>query len=345
MSKKVDVIVDLQYGSTGKGLIAGFLAKRNGYDTVINANMPNAGHTFIDANGRKWIHKVLPNGIVSPSLRRVMIGPGSVFDVDRMIAEMIDSIDLLAGVDIVIHPMACVLTDAHRNQEQNAHSNISSTMQGSGAASIHKMLRNNDDSPLIKDNSIAQTKLKQYARIVSVPEWQQLLFESKKILLEAAQGYSLGINSGFWPYCTSRECTPARFMSDCGIPLSYLSRVIGTARTYPIRVGNTKDGTSGPCYRDQREIQWSDIGVTPEKTTVTNRDRRIFTFSRSQITQAMFECAPDDIFLNFCNYVHPEHVLLRMVHDINRIAKIYCPIGSRVKYVGYGPQENDIQPV
>lgn len=38
----VTMIVDLQYGSTGKGAIAGYLSTKNDYDTVISANMPNA---------------------------------------------------------------------------------------------------------------------------------------------------------------------------------------------------------------------------------------------------------------------------------------------------------------
>ncbi len=75
---KLDLIVDLQYGSTGKGLIAGYLAEKHGYDCVVNANMPNAGHTYIDDKGQKMVHKVLPNGIVSPSCDTVLIGPGSV---------------------------------------------------------------------------------------------------------------------------------------------------------------------------------------------------------------------------------------------------------------------------
>ena len=61
--KKVDIIVDLQFGSTGKGALAGYLAANSDYDVVVSANMPNAGHTFIDSKGQRMIHKVLPSGI------------------------------------------------------------------------------------------------------------------------------------------------------------------------------------------------------------------------------------------------------------------------------------------
>ena len=46
MMKKVDVLVGLQFGSEGKGLIAGYLGNSGLYDTVVNCNMPNAGHTY-----------------------------------------------------------------------------------------------------------------------------------------------------------------------------------------------------------------------------------------------------------------------------------------------------------
>ena len=81
--KKVDVIIDLQFGSTGKGLIAGYMATHGTYDTVVNANMPNAGHTFIDAKGQVMMHKVLPNGVVGPNVKNVMIGAGSIFSLEQ----------------------------------------------------------------------------------------------------------------------------------------------------------------------------------------------------------------------------------------------------------------------
>ena len=77
--KKVDIIMDLQYGSTGKGLLAGVMAMRYNYDVVITSNMPNAGHTYVDREGVVYIHHVLGNGLVSPSIKNVCVGAGSVF--------------------------------------------------------------------------------------------------------------------------------------------------------------------------------------------------------------------------------------------------------------------------
>ena len=114
------------------------------------------------------------------------------------------------------------------------------------------------------------------------------------------------------------------------VPIGKLRTVIGSMRTLPIRVG----GTSGPGYPDQYELQWSDVGVAPEKTTVTNRDRRIFTYSRQQIEEAIFMCEPDEVFLNFCNYVGQ-----LKVDDIIRHVEA-C--GSQVTWAGYGPRHEDI---
>jgi len=137
--KKADLIVDMQYGSTGKGLIAGYLAMKNEYDVVVNANMPNAGHTFIDAKGQKMVHKVLPNGLVSPKCEYVLIGPNSVFSMDQLMKEL-DQLDEF-GYDqyqVCIHHRAVVLQDRHKDTEQK-YKRIGSTAQGSAAATIHKM--------------------------------------------------------------------------------------------------------------------------------------------------------------------------------------------------------------
>ena len=60
------IILDLQFGSTGKGLLAGYLAEKVEPDTVVTAWAANAGHTYINAAGEKFVHTMLANAIVSP---------------------------------------------------------------------------------------------------------------------------------------------------------------------------------------------------------------------------------------------------------------------------------------
>lgn len=342
--RKVTMVVDLQFGSTGKGLITGHWAEDNHPDVVVNCNMPNAGHTYIDSKGQKMVFKVLPNGIVSPALRYVLIGPGSVFSLERLQEEidLAESLGYLQTAEIVIHPQAMVLRASHKATEQAQLSGIASTMQGSAAAAIEKMLRSKDANTAEKVAGDGQDEdgapLPEWfaSSIATDGEWEQILRGATKILAEGSQGHSLGINAGFYPYCTSRDCSPARFLSDMGIPVAMLAKVIGTARTYPIRVGNTPDGYSGDHYPDQTETSFEEIGQPDEYTTVTGRKRRIFTFSMQQLQEAAFWCCPDEIFLNFVNYLGGQEEVTALTNGIQD------NLGVPVTYFGTGPAHKDI---
>lgn len=329
--KKLDLIVDLQFGSTGKGLIAGYLAEQNGYDCVVNANMPNAGHTYIDDKGQKMIHKVLPNGIVSPKCDTVLIGPGSVFSIDQLILEVEQAkkFGYMKKTNVFIHQNAVPLQEQHVTAEA-PFASIGSTKQGSGAALIHKMMRDPNDAVIARDIPVAVSRYLGIS-VIDPISYRIRLSLAENILAEGAQGFSLGISERFYPYCTSRDCTPARFMSDMGIPLSYLKTVVGTARTYPIRVG----GTSGHYYSDQKETTWEELGLKKEFTTVTGRERRVFTFSTQQIEEAMFQMEPDIVFLNFCNYIKDEE----------RLDLIRSKFNGKIRYEGFGPTRSHVNEV
>jgi len=284
--------------------------------------MPNAGHTYIDKNENKYIFKVLPSSAVSSGMKQVLIGPGAVFDIRRLKEEM----QFLRKDTILrIHPNAMVLLPQHAKEERKRLTHIASTAQGSAAAMVEKIWR-------MKSSATAKHVLHGsalYKYVCSHDEWRFRLESSSGILAEGSQGYSLGINTQFYPYTTSRDCGPAAFLSNMGIPISMLDRVIGTCRTLPIRVG----GTSGDCYADQEELSWEELDLPPELTTVTNRVRRIFTYSKMQIEEACWWCNPDLVFLNFANYVEKSYVTQIVAH-IDSI--------STVKWVGFGPKHTDI---
>ncbi len=330
--KNVDIIVDMQYGSTGKGLIAGWLAKKEKYDVIVNANMPNAGHTFIDDKGQKMMHKVLPNGIVSPHCTYVLIGPGSVFKVDQLISEIKQAREFgyMENAVVLVHPMAVPLQEFHTESERKGQlKDIGSTQQGSMEAMSDKLNRSTTFNIVARDMVDSFPKdHEDYFLVTTNSFYNDVIKDAYKILAEGAQGFSLGINEQFYPFCTSRDCGPARFLSDMAIPVQKLRRTIGTARTFPIRVG----GTSGPHYSDQEEITWESLGLKPELTTVTKRQRRIFTFSHEQIKDAMWAIQPTYVFLNFCNYVD----------DIDELNKIMAAFGAKVTWMGYGPGEENV---
>lgn len=337
--KKIDMLVDLQYGSTGKGLAAGYLASKRMYDMVVSANMPNAGHTAYDDAGRKFVHKCLPSGVFNNPLV-VAIGPGAVFDPTRLHMEVGNL--LAAGhikkSRIMVHENAVPLTQEMVKAEQESGAKtIASTLQGSMIAQVRKMERNKNDKVIARDNYTPPGGLN--IDLVGSAEWADTVSGAKSILAEGAQGYSLGINQSFYPHVTSRDCTTARFLADMSLPVGMLHKVIGVCRTFPIRVGNTADGDSGGIYHDQTELNWSEVGQPPEVTTVTGRIRRVFTFSVTQFQDAIIANSVDEVFLNFVNYI--ESIQGKKLFE-SYISDVASCNGAVLRYLGNGPHPYDV---
>lgn len=331
--KDVVMVVDLQFGSTGKGQVAGTVGRRWQPDTTVCANGPNAGHTYLWADGadesepdntsyRKVIHTVMPVCAVLPTVRNILLGPGAVIDIARLFEEITQNADLFQGKRLIIHPNAAIVTQEHRDWEKNLVS-IGSTMKGTAEAVIAKMrrLQGADIARHWATHLESLTPSLSIKTIVSEAEYDAALDSSKKLLVEGAQGASLSMHSHFYPHTTSRDVSINQIWADCRLPARTDAapwaqtgsvEIIGVARTYPIRVANRVNeagvqvGYSGDCYLDQKEIDWADIGKQPELTTVTKLPRRLFTFSTAQILEAVRYNAPTSIALTFCDYL-PSH--------------------------------------
>lgn len=325
-------ILDLQFGSTGKGLLAGYLARQRKPDGVVAAFGPNAGHTFIDGAGRKFVHIMMPMGVLSPEIKTVFIGPGAVVHPGILLAEVQDLRSMGYRFDLLIHEHACVVSDRHRKAEAEYGARIGSTQKGVGEALMERLLRDPHGKIVARD-ALKFTPLE--GNVVSVVDYNDAMDKIKLLQIEGAQGFSLSMYHGFYPYCTSRDCTLWQLLADCAVPTVKGSKIwsYGVARTYPIRVNN-KTGYSGPAYFDQEEVKWETLGLEPELTTVTKLPRRLFTFSLEQIKQAVRMNSTDAIFLNFCNYdeVGAEGVK-RQIESI----------GVPVQWRGWGPAESDIR--
>jgi len=350
------IVIDLQFGSTGKGLIAGHLAERDSPDTVLTAWAPNAGHTYIDGKGTKYVHTMLANGIVSRRLDRVMMGPGSLIDPVALKAEIDAAGTLLRGVDILIHPNAAIVTQEHRDLEAGPMTKIGSTKKGVGEAMIQRIRRNPDDMntagivdsegrlkahPLLAEHGL-------HGHLATHEEWHNAMATARRVLVEGAQGYSLSMYHGFYPYCTSRDVSTHQVLADVGIPPKAARSliVIGTVRSFPIRVANRFDGAgkqvgwSGPCYDDQRELDWMlDLGREAELTTVTKLPRRIFSLSHKQLAEATLQCGADEIFLNFVNYCKNPLDAQRLLVAVRQTVGLR---GAELRYIGMGPTERDV---
>lgn len=331
--KDVVMVVDLQFGSTGKGQIAGTIGRKWEPDTVVCANGPNAGHTYQwfaglntglenKPNYEKIVHTVTPVTSVLPTVRNILLGPGAVIDINKLHEEVQASYGYFNGKQLIIHPNAAVVTQDHRDREKN-FVGIGSTMKGTAEAVIEKMRRlpganiaKNWASHL--ENLMAFAGLRVY---VSEDAYAQALDSSERLLVEGAQGASLSMHSRFYPHTTSRDVSVNQIWADCRLPARTQSQrwghlgevnIIGVCRTYPIRVANRLNeagdiiGYSGNCYPDQHEIPWANIGREAELTTVTKLPRRLFTFSTQQILESCRYNGPTSIALTFCDYL-PSH--------------------------------------
>jgi adenylosuccinate synthase len=345
MAHKIDMVLDFQYGSTGKGLIAGWLAKRGDYDTAICAFATNAGHTYIDvARGIHAMTQQLPTAITSPTVKNILIGPGSAIHGPTLKKELVKYTKHLHGKTILIHPNAAVVEDYHAGYEMNdGRTRMGSTAKGVGEAYIERIRRSPDTSNIVakrwKGDILGSF-------VVTDEEYRRTLDAAENVIIEGAQGFSLSMYHGFYPYTTSRDVTPWQVAADCGIPFKWANyiKIIGTLRTFPIRVNN-RDGSSGPHYPDQQELDWAALTLDPELTTVTKLPRRLFTFSHEQLRQALWHCGAyweTKLFLNFANYVKYPHLLESMIKSIETPREGYLN-APRVEWLGFGPDDCDVQ--
>ncbi|KKN72099.1 hypothetical protein LCGC14_0413850 [marine sediment metagenome] len=293
---KLTMVIDCQFGSTGKGKVADYLLNgERKFEAGICDFGPNAGHTIYHPLRGKIVLKQLPVAC----LHRLpcFIGPGAVIDPVRLCEEIQEH-----DAEVYIHPNAMILKSHHKEWEQENLVYLSSTGQGVGAAVASKIRRERGTVLAGEDEVLSQFTFLYHHR------WKLLLNSDAHVLGESAQGYGLSIDSQFYPYTTSRNVNvPAVLDRFGGVHPSHLYETVGVYRTYPIRVGNwEKDGVcgwSGAVYDDQKELNWEDLGVKSEITTVTNRVRRVFTWSAEMYKETLDIIKPDVVVINFMDYV------------------------------------------
>lgn len=328
------VLCDGQYGSTGKGALASWLAYQNltysdpYWKGVISSGGPNSGHTFYH-DGEKHVLKQLPTFAVASYLHGnvipVYLSAGAVIDINILIAEA----NKYPGIPIFVHPNAAVIS---ANDKAAEHSGtvaaVAGTRSGTGVAIARKVLRD--------PNAVFGSVYKMDVPNIAVMA-HMIDAHSERYFIEVSQGFSLGINQPFYPKVTSRECTVAQGIADAGIAPRHVAKTYMAVRTYPIRVGNVDGFSSGDWYPDQQETTWEELGVEPELTTVTQRIRRVATFSQNQFEDAVRVNDPDFVFLNFLNYPGSEFALECVKMQRDDANRWYDVIG------GYGPRIEDIR--
>lgn len=352
------LIMDGQWGSCGKGLLAGKLALDRNPDLAVCNFGPNAGHTFITAEGLKLMTRQLPTALVNPGTLLVL-GPGSIIDPEVLMAE-VEEFDARFDIRkrLLIHERAAVVLPQDRAAEAVLTS-IASTRKGVGAAQVRKLMRvSSAQAPAVARDCFAGTDLAE--NIISSTHYRELLEQSRLVQIESAQGLELSLNHGsHYPYCTSRDVTPEAILNDVGVASRHLMETAVVVRTYPIRVGNEYAqsgemlGTSGPVYPDMQELTWEELSARVgrpllERTTVTAKVRRVFTWSPSQFERMLRSAGPCQVMLNFCNYLHPsaqryEELDARGRRFIDQVNDLAWEHGSELSWLGFGPGYSDVQ--
>jgi len=277
------VVYGGQYGSEGKASACEYWIKRlGGKIAVVGENSPNSGHTC-----SLGATKNIPASSFFADI--VLLGPDAVIDMDVLQRDL----EATNYPTLFIHEHAAVLTPQHKLHEQGLIKRISSTGSGSGMARKDKYI-------LRRGTAIIKGKKISHVNIVPNMEWYNLLYSLERqgysFVFECSQGFLLDINFGVYPYCTSRSTSPRVAVERNGLG-SLEWQYAGVYRTYPIRTGGPSGPTGGV------ELEWRNLGLSPEIATVTKRVRRVFEFSTKDFIHSITSTRPDHIMFTFLDYL------------------------------------------
>lgn len=304
----ITVIVGGQLGSEGKGKVTSEFVRLFGASLVVRVGGTNAGHTFFDGDNLV-IHRQLPT---THNLVPSVLCAGSYIDMDILMKEVGDG-------ELYIDPYAVIVTDTHKMSESRIKESIGSTGSGVGSALIDRVARSSN-LVFAKDVGILSGMIRDTVGLID-----HHLKHNERIVIEGSQGSGLSLlHSQSYPYATSRDTNAAGILSEVGASPLDVDRIVMVIRSYPIRVA----GNSGPMTD---EISWKDIGVKPEKTSVSRRIRRVSLFDQLMVRRAISLNRPTDIVLNHLDYIDP----VKRASFVNHIESV---IGSNINYVGLDPR-------
>jgi adenylosuccinate synthase len=326
MIKFADVIVDLQYGDTGKGKVAHALAASDEYDIVLRYNGgSNAGHTVYH-NGVKVVTHQVPLGVLFgiPSI----IGLGCVVDSAKL-QEEIKELNRL-GIDtkglIFVDKRAHVVQSKHL-QEDTSDEKIGTTKQGIGPTYRDKYGRTGmrmeelyELYPELHDN---------YYSVIDTYELLHNKHNDWRILCEGAQGFHLDIDWGEYPYVTSSHCTVGSVCLN-GIPPQTIRKVIGIIKAYETYVGNRDD------YTDSEDSILNKIQeIGNEFGATTGRPRKVNWLHMDRVIQAINVNGVTDLIINKADVLEEVGVMKysynEMLYEYNRLIEFQTYVDAVIK--------------
>lgn len=296
------IVVGGQAGSESKGRVAGFLAGIRPGAVVVRVGGPNAGHVVYDQAGNRFALRQVPVGAVHPEVSALVIAPGSEVD-PVVLAQEINELEA-AGHEVEsrlwVDPLATLLTKANQDAERYSDINarLGSTAKGVGAARAARLWRT---APVVRD----LIKANWVRRFEPSLMTDLSVAAESDLVIEGTQGYSLGLHTDNYPFTTSGDCRAIDFLSQVGLsPWAAVRHktlhIHVVSRPYPIRVA----GNSGPMAN---ETTWTELGLPEERTTVTQKIRRVAQFDASQVREAMLANGYSDLHLG-CVWLSPSMV-------------------------------------
>jgi adenylosuccinate synthase len=327
----VDVVIGGSYGSEGKGNIAFHLAPE--YDLLLRVGGPNAAHKVYLASGDIFTHFSLPSGTQAGEAALVL-GPGAVVDVPDLLSE-IARCDVSAD-RLSIDPHVMIIDQVDKDAEAELAKSIGSTASGTGNATARRLMRG-EDVRLAKDVEELHPYIRPTYDIL-----ERAYASGQHIMLEGTQGSGLSLHHGPYPMVTSRDTNVAGCLAEAGIAPARVRKTVMIVRTYPIRVG----GNSGPL---KSELNWEEVerrsGLTglaeKERTSKTNKLRRVGEPEWDLLRRAAVLNAPTDIALTFADYLGTQNAeawrfeqltqeTIQFIDEIERVT------GARVSLISIG---------
>jgi adenylosuccinate synthase len=271
MSKNIAVL-GAQWGDEGKGKIVDLLTPNFSIVARYQGGH-NAGHT-VYANGRKFVLRLLPSGILHDGITCV-IGNGVVVDPQALFAEIDELAEagIQVGDRLIVSDKAHLILPYHReldllSEARRGERKIGTTSRGIGPAYEDKIARRGvrvgdmanaealtsairhnvdarnrligdsvmDAAQVIADVRTAWTRMAPWVQDVSL-FLDRARRSGRSIMFEGAQGTLLDIDHGTYPYVTSSNATTGGICTGLGVPPRAIDGVLGVAKAYTTRVG------------------------------------------------------------------------------------------------------------
>ena len=317
---KITVIVGAQWGDEGKGKITDYFAGESDYVVRYHGGN-NAGHTVI-VNGSTYILHLIPSGVlydhpVSVIGNGVVVDPDALLnELQYLNKKGIQPRLNISDRAHVIMPYHKQMDAALTNHQGTLAAG--STMRGIAPVYADKMFRHGIRMIDLTEPDILKEKLhKAYQfnyKLISaisdqvIQEDEKSIFiqycqygqklapyikdvslelycaqqNGKAILFEGAQGISLDIDHGIYPYTTSSNSIAGNIATGTGVSFRDIDRIIGVTKAYISRVGIGPLPTELPLEKgDDLREKGKEYGTT------TGRPRRVGWLDLVQVRQAV----------------------------------------------------------